>query len=228
MDERTRSLAPNARWALAPAIFAATLLICLALLRGDAGTTAAAPSLADPLPNADLNCDGHVDSVDALAVLRYVAALPPLHAGPSCPPIGAEAAPAFGDVNCDGVIDSVDALIILRNVAGLPVNLAPGCAQAATPTPNPVRTPTPTPSPIGTPTPTATGGKGYGAIPGNVAATYVNPGVAPGSPIVLPPTGGEPPADGSASLAYWLIALTLVALGSAALRMAVRKNERRG
>jgi hypothetical protein len=57
----------------------------------------------------DTDCDGDVDSVDALFVLRDTAGLP--HSA---------ACIARGDVDCDGDRDSVDALAILRYVAGLP------------------------------------------------------------------------------------------------------------
>jgi hypothetical protein len=74
-------------------------------------------------PNAtsgDIDCDGTVDSVDALIDLRSVAGLP-LNLPPGC---------AFdGDVDCDTDADSVDALRILRYVSGLPNNLPPGCPE---------------------------------------------------------------------------------------------------
>lgn len=71
-------------------------------------TVTAGPALGD------VDCDGAVDSVDALFVLRAVAGIPP----------PAECIDA-GDVNCDGDTDSVDALGILRYVAGLPLISTP-------------------------------------------------------------------------------------------------------
>ncbi len=65
----------------------------------------------------DVDCDGQIDAVDALLVLRFVAAL-----GPFATCIQA------GEVNCDAALDAVDALHILRFVAGLSVSLREGCA----------------------------------------------------------------------------------------------------
>ncbi len=70
------------------------------------------------LPHGDADCDGDVDSIDALWVLKDTVGLP--HSA---------ACIAEGDVDCDGDVDSVDALRILRHVAGLPVNLPPGCPK---------------------------------------------------------------------------------------------------
>jgi hypothetical protein len=68
------------------------------------------------VPFGDADCSRIIDVVDALAVLREVAALP----------ITAECL-ARADVNCSGALDTVDALIILRFTAGLPPNQPPGC-----------------------------------------------------------------------------------------------------
>jgi hypothetical protein len=65
----------------------------------------------------DVDCDGDADSVDALVVLRSVAALP----------IDGECLAIAGDVDCDQDVDSVDGLGILRTIAGLPVDLPEGC-----------------------------------------------------------------------------------------------------
>ncbi|HSP55038.1 MAG TPA: hypothetical protein VLS25_05565, partial [Dehalococcoidia bacterium] len=62
------------------------------------------------------DCNGRVDSVDALRVLRHVASLPP---DPAC--IDA------GNVKCDDGLSAVDALFILRYVAHLPNNIPSGC-----------------------------------------------------------------------------------------------------
>jgi hypothetical protein len=65
----------------------------------------------------DVDCNGLINAVDALFVLRRVAALQPY----------AECI-SRGDVNCNGTFDSVDALIILRFVALLPpLSVPPGC-----------------------------------------------------------------------------------------------------
>ena len=69
----------------------------------------------------DTDCDGDVDSVDALMVLKDTAGLP--HSA---------ACIAEGDVDCDGDRDSVDALRILRHVAALSNPAPPGCRQIGT------------------------------------------------------------------------------------------------
>ena len=56
----------------------------------------------------DADCDGAVDSVDSLQVLRFVAGL----SEPECL--------AAADVDCSGAVNSVDSLKILRFVAGMP------------------------------------------------------------------------------------------------------------
>lgn len=68
--------------------------------------------------HGDADCDGDVDAIDALMVLREVAGLP-----------RAAGCIAWGDADCDGDIDAVDALRILRHVAGLPVAPVTGCPQ---------------------------------------------------------------------------------------------------
>jgi TolB protein len=69
-----------------------------------------------PSVAGDSDCDGEVDSVDALHDLRYVAA------------IGQPAACiVVGNVSCLDGLTSVDSLFILRYVAQLPVNLPSGC-----------------------------------------------------------------------------------------------------
>ena len=58
----------------------------------------------------DVNCDGVVNSVDGLLVLRSVADLPDAAAG---------CLQTAGDVDCNRVLDAIDALQILRYVAQL-------------------------------------------------------------------------------------------------------------
>ena len=67
----------------------------------------------------DVNCDGSVDALDALAILRFTAGLPPLAQQEPCPDVGAAGA-IPGDLDCDGDVDAVDALAVLRHVAALP------------------------------------------------------------------------------------------------------------
>ena len=52
-------------------------------LRVAAGLTVSAQCV----PNADVNCSGNINSVDALFILRFVAGLP-VTLPPGCPPIG--------------------------------------------------------------------------------------------------------------------------------------------
>lgn len=75
----------------------------------------------------DLDCDGDVDSVDALKGLQHNAGLP-VALPDGCPPVGSGGAGGVaGDIDCDDDADSVDSLSILRHVAGLAVSLPPGC-----------------------------------------------------------------------------------------------------
>lgn len=64
----------------------------------------------------DVDCDLDLDAVDALFLLRLVAALAPY-----------AVCIDFGNVDCDEGIDAVDALGVLRKIAGLPVTQPPGC-----------------------------------------------------------------------------------------------------
>jgi TolB protein len=87
-----------------------------------------------PLPGitGDMNCDGEVNALDALIILRHVAGLP--FTVPDCSPPGTPGPNSVqkGDLNCDGEVNAVDALLILRFVAGLPVTLPPGCPEIGT------------------------------------------------------------------------------------------------
>jgi hypothetical protein len=84
--------------------------------------------------SGNINCDGAVNSVDALGVLRRSAGLSVAQSEP-CLDIGLPrlltppADELMGDVNCSSAVNSVDALLILRAVAGLPppANLPAGC-----------------------------------------------------------------------------------------------------
>ncbi len=75
----------------------------------------------------DVNCDGRVDSIDALTVLRYRAALKLID---SCINVA-------GDVDCDHAIGSVDALDILRFTALLGYTKPPDCTAIGQPAPRP-------------------------------------------------------------------------------------------
>jgi ubiquinone biosynthesis protein UbiJ len=95
------------------------LLVLVAALVHDVAPPAAAAVAGD------VDCDGDVDSVDALKELRHVAVLPVSQSEP-CPDIGSEVASIFGDVDCDDDVDAVDALKILRYVAALPIQSGAG------------------------------------------------------------------------------------------------------
>jgi hypothetical protein len=72
--------------------------------------------------HGDTDCDGDIDSVDGLNVLRDTAGFPP------------SLCITAGDVDCDGDRDSVDGLGLLRHVAALPpLDTPPGCPQIGEP-----------------------------------------------------------------------------------------------
>ena len=62
--------------------------------------------------NGDVNNDGSVSSVDALAVLNHVVGLAPANGHTV----------TWGDANCDGQVTSLDAMIILAHTVQLPVD----------------------------------------------------------------------------------------------------------
>lgn len=69
-----------------------------------------------PIACGDVNCDGSVNAVDALGIIRFFA-----FADPVADCIGK------GYVNCDGLLNLADALVILRYVGGLPLGIPEGC-----------------------------------------------------------------------------------------------------
>jgi hypothetical protein len=78
----------------------------------------------------DVDCEGDVDAVDALKVLRHVVRLAVSQEEP-CPDIGStvtvDGTPRlWGYVDGYGDVDAVDALQILRHVVRLPVAQRPG------------------------------------------------------------------------------------------------------
>lgn len=77
--------------------------------------------------HGDVDCDGDVDSVDALKLLQKIAGLDPAQGIP-CEAIE----PPFADIDCDGDVDSVDALQILRHIAGLGTNQQQPCRAIGT------------------------------------------------------------------------------------------------
>ena len=78
----------------------------------------------------DVDCNGSVNSVDALKLLRNGAGLGVTQTEP-CPGIGT-LTPKFGDVDCVSAVNSVDALKVLRDNAGLSVSQAEPCADIGT------------------------------------------------------------------------------------------------
>lgn len=64
----------------------------------------------------DVDCNGDIDAIDALFVLRTAAGM-----------ASQAACIDLGDVDCDSDIDAVDALRILRFVAHLPAPSAGDC-----------------------------------------------------------------------------------------------------
>ncbi|TMC00262.1 MAG: hypothetical protein E6J42_01355 [Chloroflexi bacterium] len=85
-----------------------------------------------PLTQGDIDCSGHVNSIDALRLLRYVAGLDVTQNQP-CPPPGTNLPPKWGDADCNGAITSVDALKVLRFVAGLAVSQTQPCPAIGQP-----------------------------------------------------------------------------------------------
>ena len=83
------------------------------------------PTPTPPPPHlfGDNDCDGDVDSVDALQGLRFIAGLEVFQTGP-CHALGSSvdidgSEAMFGDWDCDGDVDLVDQQAILRFVAGM-------------------------------------------------------------------------------------------------------------
>lgn len=72
--------------------------------------------LPQAVGSGDVNCDKDVDTLDALAFLKRLAAF---DSDTQCWLIA--------DVNCDGKSDAVDVLIILKYLAALPYVLPPAC-----------------------------------------------------------------------------------------------------
>lgn len=69
-------------------------------------------------PVADTDCDGDFDAVDALNILRKIAALGPF----------AACVEFAGNLKCDDGLASTDALFLLRYIAALANNYPPGCS----------------------------------------------------------------------------------------------------
>jgi len=88
-----------------------------------------AGNLCDAPGTGNINCDGGVNSVDSLGLLRHSAGLGTLQNDP-CMDLGLVLPPSgdvMGDVNCSKSVNAVDALLILRASANLPTNIPVGC-----------------------------------------------------------------------------------------------------
>jgi hypothetical protein len=97
------------------------------------GTSEFSHCFLDPV-KGDVDCNGQINSIDSLKLLRHSALLSVSQSEP-CPNIGVEinANPEeMGDINCDANENSVDSLQILRHSASLPVTLPQGCRRIGT------------------------------------------------------------------------------------------------
>jgi len=79
---------------------------------GPTGTPSGEPVVGD------IDCDGNVDAVDALAILRFVGGITDELVACAQPAGALSGGAVLGDVDCDGSVDAVDALAILRFVGG--------------------------------------------------------------------------------------------------------------
>lgn len=107
-----------------------------------AGTPSPSPTPIPEFARGDANCDGTVDSADALFVLRYVAGIDE-----------SKCLAATAEVNCDGIITIADAVEILRAAVhggGEPAALClPETPRPTDEAPVPTDTPQPPESPGG-------------------------------------------------------------------------------
>lgn len=85
----------------------------------DDGTPFRGSDLVSFVKPGDANCDGSINPVDSLTVLRYDAGLS------VTPP--EDCILATADINCDGEVNPIDSLGILRYDAGLPVSQPNDC-----------------------------------------------------------------------------------------------------
>jgi hypothetical protein len=80
-----------------------------------------------PIGIGDVDCNGAVNSIDALKILRHNASLQVSQTEP-CTDLGQSTGSRDqGDVDCNNAVNAIDALKVLRGVAGLTVQQEPGC-----------------------------------------------------------------------------------------------------
>jgi len=101
------------------------------------------------LTQGDLDCDGDVDSRDALMVFIYQAGAEQLTQQPDCPSVGGSTQPVsvgplgsfdlFGDIDCSDSVDVTDGLILLQHLSEVTLNPAPpgNCTPIGEPLPSP-------------------------------------------------------------------------------------------
>jgi hypothetical protein len=105
---------------------------CSVKVEAPTSTPTTAPG-ANSFGNVD--CSQAINSVDALKVLRYSAALGYSQTEP-CPDIGigvVQGGMLQGDVNCSTAVNSVDSLLLLRYGAGLSVSQIEPCPDIGSP-----------------------------------------------------------------------------------------------
>jgi titin len=83
---------------------------------------------APTLRQGDVDCDGVVNSIDSLKIVRYSAALGYPQTEP-CPDIGTVVSQLIGDVDCNGLVNSIDSLKVLRYAASLPNTQSEPCTD---------------------------------------------------------------------------------------------------
>lgn len=120
-DPTPDSLLPPGDYTVSAGVFepgSETPLRSLTAPIGDAGTPLIDGSALSAPALGDTDCDSDVDAVDALNVLRRIAALGPF----------AVCVELAGNVKCDDDLAATDALFILRFIAALANNYPAGCS----------------------------------------------------------------------------------------------------
>jgi hypothetical protein len=88
------------------------------------------PSCSGQMTWGNIDCDGVISALDALALIRGSEDLP-YSSGANCPQVGQgvliAATYAWGDIDCDGFVDAIDAVRLLANLAGAPGDPIDAC-----------------------------------------------------------------------------------------------------